>query len=92
MFDENNQVQVNMLVKKVTDEAQNMTTTDFLLVQSTDELEGGDWSLNISAHASIKVLQISQPGQNLAVGSLCQSVLGATCAFHFLTILKNSEK
>ena len=54
MFDENNQVQVDMLVKKVTDEAQNMTTTDFLLVQSTDELEGGDWPLNISAHATIK--------------------------------------
>ena len=48
MFDENNQVQVNMLMKKVTDEAQNMTTTDFLLVQSTNELEGGDWPLNIS--------------------------------------------
>jgi len=50
MFDENNQVLVDMLMKKVTDEAQIITTTDIFLVQSADELEGGDWPLNISAH------------------------------------------
>ena len=50
MFDENNQVQVDMLMKIVTDEAQIITTTHIFLVQSADELEGGDWPLNISAH------------------------------------------
>ena len=64
MFDENNQVQVDMLVEKVTDEAQNMTTTDFLLVQSTDELEGGDWPLNISAHATKKLELFYRPDKN----------------------------
>ena len=54
MFDENNQIQADVHMVNVMEEVQNMTTTDFIQVQSTDELEGGDWPLNISAHATIK--------------------------------------